>query len=85
MNQIKLGSKAKDKVTGFTGIIIGRIDYLFGCTQYGLSPEAKDGKIIDTSWFDEGRIEIVGIGINPEEVRVERPGGINSDGPKGVY
>lgn len=85
MSEIKLGAKAKDKVTGFEGIVIGKINYLFGCNQYGLSPEAKDGKVLDSAWFDEGRIEIIGPGIAPEAVRVDENGGINSDGPKGKY
>jgi hypothetical protein len=85
MQQIKLGTKAKDKVTGFEGIIIGKIIYLFGCNQYGLSPEARDGKVLDSMWFDEGRIEIIGAGIAQEDVTVEQPGGINPDSPKGIY
>lgn len=79
---IKLGKKAKDKVTGFTGIIIGRIEYLFGCNQYGLAPEASEGVVKDTNWFDEGRIEVIGQGIAPEEVTTAKPGGINRDCPK---
>jgi hypothetical protein len=79
-----LGKEAKDKVTGFEGIIIGKITYLYGCNQYGISPKAKDGKVLDTNWFDEGRIEIIGNGIKPEEVRVEKNGGDNRDCPKGI-
>lgn len=79
---ITLGQKAKDKVTGFEGIIIGRIEYLFGCTQYGLCPPANDGKTNDTQWFDEGRIEITGKGILPKEVKTEKNGGINRDCPR---
>lgn len=79
---IKLGQKAKDKITGFEGIIVARIEYLFGCDQYGVSPEAKDGKVNDTLYFDEGRIEITGKGILPEEVRVEKKGGVNRDCPR---
>ena len=51
---IQLGQKAKDKVTGFEGIIIGRCQYLTGCDQYGLVPPARDGKIEPAQWFDEG-------------------------------
>jgi hypothetical protein len=79
---IKLGQKAKDKVTGFEGIIVTRLECLFGCTQYGIAPEAKDGKVGDTNYFDEGRIEILGRGILPEEVMGSKPGGPNRDCPK---
>jgi hypothetical protein len=65
-----LGKKAKDKITGFEGIIIGYCHYLFGCNTYGISPQIlKDGKKIETEWFDEGRIEIIGAGITVDEVK----------------
>ena len=80
-----LGKEARDKVTGFEGIIIGKINYLFGCAQYGISPKAKDGKVNETNWFDEGRIEIIGEGIAPDEVKADKNGGINFDCPKGIY
>jgi hypothetical protein len=79
------GKKAKDKVTGFSGIIIGKCEYLYGCTQYGISPEAKDGKVNDTHWFDEGRIEIIDNGVRPEEVKAKKNGGPSTDAPKGVH
>jgi hypothetical protein len=78
---IQLGQKAKDKVTGFEGIIIGRCQYLTGCDQYGLVPPARDGKIESAQWFDEGRIEIVGAGVTAAEVTAPRNGGPNRDAP----
>jgi len=80
---IKLGQKARDKITGFTGIVIGKIDYLFGCNQYGLTPEIdKDGKTGETQWFDDGRIVVLGRGILPKEVRSKKNGGPNRDRPR---
>lgn len=79
---IKLGQKGRDKVTGFEGIITAKVDYLYGCTQYGLIPEAKDGKVQLTEFFDEGRIEVMGNGILPEEVKGTKNGGINRDCPR---
>lgn len=80
---IKLGQQAKDKITGFTGIIIGKVEYLYGCTQYGLAPKIdKEGKINKTEWFDEGRIEILGRGILPKDVKGKKDGGVNRDCPK---
>lgn len=71
----KFGKEAKDKITGFKGIITGRCDYLYGCRQYELNPKLdKDGKKQSTEWFDEGRIEIIGKGINPESVKSEEDG-----------
>lgn len=79
---IQLGLKGKDKVTNFEGIITGRCTYLYGCDQYCLTPEVdKEGKRVEAQWFDEGRIEITGNGIVPEEVQVEEPGGEGHDHP----
>lgn len=79
---IDLGQKAKDKITGFEGILIAKVTYLYGCDQYGIAPEVRDGKIGDTTYFDEGRIEVIGQGVAPEEVQVEKPGGVNRDCPR---
>jgi hypothetical protein len=76
-----LGKKARDKITGFEGIIIGKAEYLFGCTQYGLAPEAKDGKCPESLWFDEGRVEVTGDGVSPESVIVDKNGGPQRDNP----
>jgi len=52
------GDQVKDKITGFSGIITGRGDYLTGCNQYAIQPPAKeDGTLPDAHWFDEDRVE----------------------------
>lgn len=80
---IQLGQKGKDKITGFEGIITGRAQYLYGCIQYCITPKIKADVIKDSQWFDEGRIEITGKGIEPKEVTIEdEPGGPNRDCPK---
>ena len=56
---IQLGSTAKDKITGFTGIVVGRVEYISGCNQVFLVPKVdKDGKRRDGEWFDEQRIDV---------------------------
>lgn len=80
-----LGKKGKDKITGFEGIIISKINYLFGCSQYGITPQVKEGEMkrSDTEYFDEGRIEIIGEGIAPASVKVEKNGAdFNRDSPR---
>lgn len=79
---ITLGKKAKDKITGFKGIITGRAQYIYGCDQYCIVPPSKDGEIKSGEWFDEGRIKVLGEGIAPAEVRVEKHGGPNRDSPR---
>lgn len=81
----ELGKLAKDKVTGFKGIIVGRIEYLFGCNQYGLLPQKikEDGDVINCQYFDEGRIVILGKGILPVDVKANKPGAVfNRDVPR---
>jgi hypothetical protein len=38
-----MGDKVRDVVTGFTGIVVTRIDYMTGCNHYGVESQAKDG------------------------------------------
>lgn len=56
---IKLGCTAEDKVTGFRGVVTGRVEYLTGCNQVLLTPKVdKDGKSVDGAWFDEQRVTV---------------------------
>jgi len=58
---IQLGQKAKDTLTGFGGVVTGRVEYLTGCAQYLLQPKVKgDGDFQEARWFDENRIEADG-------------------------
>lgn len=64
MEQLKLGTKARDRVTGFEGTITGRAEYLTGCTQYSLTPSVDDkGTLREGAWFDENRLDVVGTGV----------------------
>ncbi len=66
------GKKSTDKVTGFTGVITAKALYMYGCSQYLLTPKVdKDGKRLDGEWFDEGRLEIFEQGITPESLMVK--------------
>ena len=59
-----LGIKAKCAVTGFTGIIDARMQYLNGCIRYSVVPPVgKDGKAPDGLWVDEQIVVKVGAGI----------------------
>ena len=76
MSNIKLGVKAKDKVTGFEGIVIAKTEWLTGCDQYVLKQKAKEGVLPDDGqWFDEGMLVVIGEGIHAKEVKSKRPGG----------
>ena len=54
----ELGSYARDVVTGFRGVVTGRVEYLTGCHQILLQPRVKDtGEIVGGQWFDVDRCE----------------------------
>ena len=63
--QIKLGGKAKDVVTGFTGVVTCIAEYLTGCTQVLLTPQKlnKDGTRPSEEWFDIERIQLLASGV----------------------
>lgn len=53
-----LGRKVRDRITGFTGIVTGRVEYLTGCNQVLVSPATKDdGSLVVPEWLDEQRVE----------------------------
>lgn len=54
-----LGHKAKDKVTGFKGVVSSLSFDLYGCVQVVLTPEVDGkGERQDGTWFDVTRIKI---------------------------
>jgi hypothetical protein len=55
-----LGAKVRDKVSGFTGIVVGRHEWLYGCLCYSVRPqELHDGKPIERQSFDEDTLELL--------------------------
>lgn len=86
MQTVKLGVQAKDKITGFEGIVVTQLICLMGCNQWGISGQTynfKEGTRPPTEYFDEGRVEWIGSGILPEDVRVEKNGAdFNADLPR---
>ena len=64
---LKLGDIAKDKISGFTGVVVARIDYITGCVQFRLQPQSlHEGKPVDAFWFDEMCLQLC-----PEAAQVE--------------
>lgn len=57
---IGLGARARDTITGLTGTVISRHEYLNGCVRLALQPmEVKDGKPVEPSVFDIEQLELV--------------------------
>ena len=58
---MNLGKKGTDTITGFTGIIIGYVQYSTGCNQYLIVPKCSKGetnKKPEGHWIDDSRIII---------------------------
>jgi hypothetical protein len=60
MFKIENGVEVRDKVTGFSGVVTGRADYITGCNQYLVQPPAKDGAFVEPRWYDEHRLAVIG-------------------------
>ena len=58
--KFKLGSKVKDTVSGYTGILNARSENLNGCIRYSVqAPVDKDMKMPEGYWFDEVSLELI--------------------------
>jgi inorganic pyrophosphatase len=74
-----LGKRMKDKISGFSGIVVGKIEWIYGFCEYALIPETlnNEGEPFDARWFNEKRlIPIDGeskIGFIKEENNVTTP------------
>ncbi len=60
MESALLGLRARDRVTGFTGVITGVVVYLTGCNQALVVPPVDDNmKMRDAQWFDVQRLAVL--------------------------
>jgi hypothetical protein len=53
-----MGQEVKDKITGFTGYVVGRCQYISGCNQTLVQPAMKKGNFVENKWFDDDRLEV---------------------------
>ncbi|MGE4193057.1 MAG: hypothetical protein AB7E51_06690 [Pseudodesulfovibrio sp.] len=62
--QLAFGVTAKDRISGFTGVVVGKASYITGCDQYLVQPKMTNKQVLegekpDGQWFDENRVEEV--------------------------
>lgn len=69
MEEIILGNKVKDIVSGVEGIAISKCEFLNGCIQYALVPKVKLNATVIPSdiWIDEAQLKVTGQGIAPNK------------------
>lgn len=55
-----LGHRAKDKITGFEGVVTSLSFDLYGCIMAAINPGlTSEGKLGDSHWFDVARLEVL--------------------------
>lgn len=71
--KFNLRDKVKDTVTGFTGIVSSRTEWMNGCIRYGVQATklTKEGKVADSEHLDEQQLVLVMAAAGPKG----RPGG----------
>lgn len=78
-----LGQAARDKLTGFEGIIVAKVHYLNGCIRCGLQAKSlENDKPIDLEYFDENQLETAEGGVDPKQFSMSNePGGPHTNPP----
>lgn len=61
MAKVQLGQIVKDRVTGFTGMVVAISTWLNGCNRIGVQSqtEKKDGLPIEPYFVDEQQLDII--------------------------
>ncbi len=75
MTKIVLGQRARDRITGYVGVVVGRTEWLNGCVRFGIQSELlKYGVPTETQWFDEAASAPARGGPMPAPSRLADPG-----------
>lgn len=57
MEEFKLGERVRSKVSGFSGTITAKCEYLYGITQYCVTAKCKDNDIKE-AWMTALELEL---------------------------
>lgn len=79
MNDIRLGDRVRDTISGWEGIATARYDYINGCVRWQVDGADKDGKP-DGFVFDYQSLEIVEEAVKPS-APLARTGGPRDNRP----
>lgn len=81
--EIKLGSFAQDRISGFEGVVTAKTIYITGCVRYAIEPRGldKEGKPQEAQWFDAVRLVVnelqTPLTFAPQETAAAPGGGAN--------
>lgn len=57
MFKFNLGDEVQSMVSGFKGIVVGRVEYLSGCLQYSVVGRCTKDGTTPTVWIDEAHLK----------------------------
>ena len=58
--EVEIGDKVRDKITGFVGIAVSKMEFFNRCIQFGVVPRVgKDNKEPDEMFIDKNSLEII--------------------------
>lgn len=62
MDKPQLGDRVKDRITGFSGIVVGRTEWLSGCGRVGIQAEKSKAGVLppEPFWVDDQQVAILG-------------------------
>lgn len=67
---LAMGDLARETLSGFSGVVSGRVEHIAGCNQVLLQPEVgADGAWRDAIWFDVERVSVIERGYSAIEGR----------------
>lgn len=77
MPEIELGDIARDTITGFEGVVIGKTNWLHNCTTITLQPKKlkDDGSPQESKMFDAPQLELVESKVQATTPATKRTGG----------
>lgn len=73
--QVELGMQVRDIVSGLTGIVISKAEYLNGCVRFGVEPKGTKTKVSESEWVDEQQLVIVKVDTPARRIVQKRVGG----------
>lgn len=78
---VKIGLLVQDAVTGFTGFVTGRVEYITGCHQALVQPACENPRIkIDSVWIDVDRLKV--LDGSPIELPTQQSSGSDREPPR---
>jgi len=69
-SEVKLGERYRDKISGFEGVAIAKVEFIYGCTRVTLQA-LKDGDIKEFTFDAPSLIELA----TNTELKTSRTGG----------